>query len=76
MVMFILGIATNGSKGVRHRVSHHTTFAGKDSKFTPNKCHNACPKALRALACLRCVTRAAQQITDVAEVECGFFLFG
>lgn len=74
MVTFILGLATDGSKHVRHFVSH-TTFAENYSKLTCNKCRNACSKVLMALACLCCVTQAAQQITDVAEVECGIFLF-
>lgn len=74
MVTFILGIATDGSKHVGHHVSH-AAFAFAEtysySKLTCNKCHDACSKVLMALACLYSVTQAAQQITDVAHVECG-----
>lgn len=72
MVTFILGIATGGSKHVGHPVSH-TAFAEtySYSKLTWNKCHDACSKVLMALACLCSVTQAAQQITDVAQVEWG-----
>lgn len=58
------------SGAVFHIVLHRTTASSPATDVI-----NACSKVLMALACLCCVTQAAQQITDVAEVECGIFLF-